>query len=458
MVKIIPSKISKPQSIRVLIVEDSEGDVLLIIRELKKGGYDPEYERVQTFPAMEKALKEEQWDIILCDYIMPEFNAPSAIALLKETNIDIPLIIVSGAIGEETAVECMRKGAHDYIMKTNLSRLCPAISRELVEADSRRIRKNVEVALRVSEERFRLVQDNSPDGFTILRPVRDAMWRVVDFTWIYENATIARLNGTEPNAVVGRSLLELFPEHRGSQSLKAYQQVAESGKNCIFESDFWSEGNTKPIWFRIVVVPTGENIAILAQDITERKLAEEALRESEELFSLFMRHSPVYTFIKEVTPTESRVLQASDNYEQMIGIPGPQMIGRTMAELFPPGFAAKITADDWTVVSRGNVIQQDEDLNGRNYASIKFPIIQRGKTLLAGYTIDITERKQAEEALINSEKKYRNLFENASEGIFQSTPEGRYISINPAFTKIGGYNSPDEMMASVTDIQKKMYV
>jgi len=144
----------------------------------------------------------------------------------------------------------------------------------------------------------------------------------------------------------------------------------------------------------------------LALDITERKLADDALRESKEYFSLFMRHSPVYTYIKEVTPNESRVLQASDNFEHMIGIPGPDMIGRTMVELFPPELAAKITDDDWAVVLNGNVLQQDEELNGRNYATIKFPIIQRKKTLLAGYSIDITERKQAEIRLRKLNRTY----------------------------------------------------
>src|SRR5664279_286725 len=115
----LKSKISNPQSLRVLMVEDSEDDALLLIRELKKGGYNPVYERVETAAAMKKALKEKQWDIILCDYVLPKFNAPSAIAVLKEANIDIPLIILSGAMGEETAIECMHLGAHDYLMKSN---------------------------------------------------------------------------------------------------------------------------------------------------------------------------------------------------------------------------------------------------------------------------------------------------------------------------------------------------
>jgi len=111
----------KDTSIRVLIVEDSEDDEILLVRVLKKGGYDPVYERVETAAAMKKALQEKQWDIILCDYNLPQFNAPSAIAVLKEANIDIPLIIVTGTIGEETASECMRLGAQDYILKGN----CP---------------------------------------------------------------------------------------------------------------------------------------------------------------------------------------------------------------------------------------------------------------------------------------------------------------------------------------------
>jgi PAS domain S-box-containing protein len=115
--------------------------------------------------------------------------------------------------------------------------------------------------------------------------------------------------------------------------------------------------------------------------VTERKRAEVALRESNELFSLYMRHSPIYTYIKEVTPIRSIVLQASDNFGQMIGISGSEMIGKTMMELFPPELAAKITADDAAVVSRGDVLRLDEELNGRSYTTIKFPIARGDKTL-----------------------------------------------------------------------------
>ena len=106
---------------------------------------------------MQKALQEKQWDIILCDYKMPKFNAPSAISLLKESNIDIPLIVVSGKIGEETAAECMRLGAKDYIMKDNLSRLCPVIARELEDAEVRNKQRQAENDLRQNEEKYRSI-------------------------------------------------------------------------------------------------------------------------------------------------------------------------------------------------------------------------------------------------------------------------------------------------------------
>ena len=158
------------------------------------------------------------------------------------------------------------------------------------------------------------------------------------------------------------------------------------------------------------------NHLVSLYDITERKRMEEALSENRELFSLFMRHSPIYAFIKEVTPTESRVIQASDNFQQMVGLSRLDMLGKTMSELFPPEVAAKMTADDWAVVAKGEVLNVDEDFNGRNYTTSKYPIVQRGKTLLAGYTIDITESKRAEEAKEKLEFQNRQLHKSESLG------------------------------------------
>jgi signal transduction histidine kinase len=146
--------------------------------------------------------------------------------------------------------------------------------------------------------------------------------------------------------------------------------------------------------------------------------SEEAISNSNDLLSKFILHSPIYTYIKEVTPDESKVLKASDNFIDMIGIPGSQMIGKNMYELFPPEFARKITAEDWEVASNDHLIQLDEELNGRYYLTIKYPIKQANRTLLAGYTIDITDRKLAEDAFKENEIRLREV--NATKDKFFS--------------------------------------
>lgn len=133
--------------LRVLIVEDESDDAELVVIELESGGYDPKYKRVDTPAAMNAALDEEPWDIIICDHSMPHFSAPAALTLLKEKGLDLPFIIVSGSIGEEIAVAAMKAGACDYVLKNNLARLVPAVERELREAWVRIERRRAEETL-----------------------------------------------------------------------------------------------------------------------------------------------------------------------------------------------------------------------------------------------------------------------------------------------------------------------
>lgn len=131
-----------------LIIEDSENDTLLLVRELRQGGYEPAYARVETREAMHRKLQEKNWDIIFADFTMPRFNAFEALSLMHEMNLDLPFIVVSGTIGEDRAVLAMKAGAHDYILKDNMKRLLPAVERELREARIRRERKQAEQTIR----------------------------------------------------------------------------------------------------------------------------------------------------------------------------------------------------------------------------------------------------------------------------------------------------------------------
>jgi diguanylate cyclase (GGDEF)-like protein/PAS domain S-box-containing protein len=154
--------------LRVLLIEDSEDDALLLVRQLGHGGYDLTLERVETAETMRAALAGREWDIVISDYSMPGFSAPGALEVLKKSGIDLPFIVLSGNIGEGTAVEVMRAGAHDYVMKNNLARLLPAIERELREAEGRRKRRRAEEELRESEQRFRSIFLNAVAGIALL--------------------------------------------------------------------------------------------------------------------------------------------------------------------------------------------------------------------------------------------------------------------------------------------------
>ena len=133
---------SKP--LRILIIEDSEDDALLLLRELRKGGYEPVFTRVETLEAMREALSREAWDLVISDYVLPQFSGLDALKTLQENGSDLPFIVVSGNIGEDVAVEAMKAGAHDYLIKGNLARLVPAVERELRDVEVRRARKQAE--------------------------------------------------------------------------------------------------------------------------------------------------------------------------------------------------------------------------------------------------------------------------------------------------------------------------
>jgi signal transduction histidine kinase len=141
--------------LRVLIVEDSTTDAKLIADELRRAGLVVESQRVETPEEMRGALARQTWDLVTADWSMPKFTAPAALGILKEKQLDVPFIIVSGTIGEDTAVEAMRAGAHDYLLKDRLKRLVPAVERALRECKERAALRQAESALRVSEAHLR---------------------------------------------------------------------------------------------------------------------------------------------------------------------------------------------------------------------------------------------------------------------------------------------------------------
>lgn len=181
-------------------------------------------------------------------------------------------------------------------------------------------------------------------------------------------------------------------------------------------------------------------------DITERKQMEQTINENNELFELFIKHTPIYTYIKEVNQNSSQVLYASENFEKMIGIPGSKMKGKTMEELFSLDFAKKIIEDDKKIISKGELVTLEEEMNGSYYKTRKFPIINGNKTFIAGFTIDITERTIADNKLKESEIKYRNLIDITGTGYLILDMQGKVIDANQEYVRISGHDNLEDII------------
>src|SRR5208283_3622107 len=153
---------SKP--LRLLQIEDSESDADIILRLLMQAGFEVFSRRVDDAEGLRHALEDPTWDVIIADYYMPGFDAPGALRILQEFGQDIPCIVVSGMMGEETAVEMMKSGAHDYLTKKNLTRLVPAVERELAEAARRRETRQAQAELRESQEHLALAVEATQLG------------------------------------------------------------------------------------------------------------------------------------------------------------------------------------------------------------------------------------------------------------------------------------------------------
>ncbi len=198
--------------LRVLIVEDQEDDAALMLRELRRAQFEPEYERVETEDELTSALGQGGWDIVLSDHGLPRFNSLQALNMVHESGLDVPFIIVSGSIGEDLAVAAMKSGAHDYIMKNNLARLGPAVERELREAETRRARRAAE------EERQGLIQELEQAYTQLERRVRQITASIM-FTDLQDSTQMLTRLGDEENQTLlashSRIIREKLEEHGG---------------------------------------------------------------------------------------------------------------------------------------------------------------------------------------------------------------------------------------------------
>ena len=204
--------------LRLLIVEDSEDDALLIIEELRDGGFNPDYLRVDTMASIAAAL-DQTWDVVIADYKLPGFTGLDVLRMVRSRDPDVPFIVVSGLISEDTAVEAMRSGAHDYVLKDNLIRLAPAIDRELREVMVRRERRRAEEALVRNEAVLQAILDSSSAAVYL---------KDVDGRYVLINAVCARIFGTTKAEVIGHTDFELLPRETAERHVRHDREVLQT--------------------------------------------------------------------------------------------------------------------------------------------------------------------------------------------------------------------------------------
>ena len=324
-------------------------------------------------------------------------------------------------------------------------------------------RKRAEEASKRSEERFRIVQDVSPDGFTILAPVKNDHGEIVDFEWIYENETIAAINGTKPAEVSGKRLLDLFPEHAGTPLFDAYLQVAATGQTQVFDEVYVGEIIAKPTWLRLVIVSMGEEIGILAQNISERKqadmelsLARENAEESNANITAIIEGTAdsIWAFDKGYTVLYLNNVFRSE-FRESFGVELEK--GVNLADALPD-FLKQIWKPRYERVLLGErftITDEVETAQGKQFIQVIFnPIVKQGEVIGgACFGTNITGRMLAEEAFRRKEKDLKESQRIAHVGSWRLDVETNQVEWTDELYRMYGFD-PDSPPPPYTEHRK----
>jgi len=413
-------------SLRVLIIEDSDDDAQMIVRELKKGGFHPDYDKVETAAQMGKALQEKQWDIILCDYNLSKFSAQSAMALLKEKNHEIPLIVISEMSGEETAVECIRSGAQDWLMKSNLSRLCPTIIKELEEAKVRSRQKWAESqkeaafeALLQSEEKHRTILQNMEEGYYEV----DLRGKFTFF-----NDSMCRILGYPRKEMAGMSSRQVTDKENAKKLLKTFHEVHKTGEPA--KGFDWQvkrqDGSIRYIEASVSLLKDSSGKAKgfrgIVRDITERRQAEESLRRSEELYTKLVDTLPD---IIVRTDLKGEILFVNDYALKIGGYKREEMEGQNLLQFISPKDHENAIRDMRLAITN-RLGPREYHMITKDGREIPFEVNgdvlrDQDNTIFGTVSVcrNISERKRAEKILQENEERLRGITQNLPGIIFQ---------------------------------------
>jgi PAS domain S-box-containing protein len=384
------------------MAEDSSYDAALLEAELHAGGFALDLHRVQTEEQFRAALDTRRWDLVILDYALPAFGARKALAILRERGEDLPAIVVSGTVGEQELVETMRAGAGDYVQKGNLSRLVPAVRRELHEAVVRRERRAAERALRDSEERYRLLFERNPQPM-----------------WVYDTETLVFL-------AVNEAAIHHYgysPEEFARMTIEDIRPT-EDPAHVRAEVAQWQDGlrwagaarHRKRNGDVIDVEVTSHSLpfagrrarVVLVNDVTDRMRAEAALRKSEEHFRSLIENA---SDLIAVLDGEGLIRYESPSIERILGYSPRALDGRSAFELFHPddaeamreAFRRVTTTVQVSAPTRARVRHQDGSWRTLEIVAAR-ERNDRGQAGIVLNARDISDRESLEAQLLQSQK------------------------------------------------------
>ena len=320
-----------------------------------------------------------------------------------------------------------------------------------------------EEALRKSEERFRIAQEISPDGFTILHPVRSETGEIIDFAWVYENQAIANINQTDPQKVIGKRVLDIFPGHRGTIIFEAYKHVANTGETQILEEINAGEVISKPAWLRLVVVSMGEDIAILAQDITERKAAEKTSEENvfrfQSLFNEMSAGAAIYKVLNDGQHGKDYIIQDFNRAAlKAEGKEKAEVLGKSLYDLRP-------NIDEYGLIPVFQSVWKTGEpayYPSKIYVDEKFSNWYENRVykLPSGEIVaifdDVTEKSLAAESLKKQNDLFASLLKILPVGVFMvDSAEGKPLVVNETGKALLGIGIvPDANEHNLSEVYK----
>lgn len=441
--------------LQVLIVEDSADDAQLFVDELQRGGYAVDHARVETAAELTAALDGQPWDVILADYSLPAFNGLAALKLVRARGLEVPLIIVTGTVGEETVAELMKAGANDYLLKDRLGRLNLAVSQAMEATRLRAERQRDEAALKSSELRFRSIWEHSVDGMRLLN---------AEGNIVAVNAAYCRLAGLPREELVGqpytttysgtRSQAELLQKYRDRFARRAVPEREE--RRMTFRNQ---REAVLDISSSFLAMPDGTTLLLgLFRDVTGHRQAEAALRESELVYHSLVESLPQNIFRKD---RAGRFTFVNEKFCATVGRARDEVLGRMDADLFPPELAAKYQQDDRQVMETRQPYTVVEEHVANHHLHLFMEVIKTPITDAAGAVIgvqgvfwDVTEREMAAQKLRESEAALAMFFRASPALISIATvEEGRLIHVNERYCEFFGYSHEEMIGKTVNELK-----